>query len=111
MAEVREALTRMSETHDYDVAEDNLYVRGWTVKTSDGQTVGEVADLVIDPSAMKVRYLEVTLSAPGGDQRTGVLVPIEAADLERSGKAVRVYGFTREELGGLPRYGSTLHQG
>jgi uncharacterized protein (TIGR02271 family) len=108
MAQTNESLTRMSETDDYTVAQDDLDVRGWTVSTFDGQNVGRVTDLIIDPSGMKVRYLEVALTgAAASDAAGGVLVPIEAADLERRDNSVVIHGLAIEQLRALPRYGST----
>jgi len=108
MAHTNQSLTRMSETDDYTVAQDDLDIRGWTVFLFDGQNVGRVSDLIIDPSGMKVRYLEVALTgaaASTGDG--GVLVPIEAVDLERSNKSVVIHGLAMEQLRTLPRYGSS----
>jgi len=108
MAQTNESLTRMSETDDYRVAQDDLDVRGWTVFTLDGQNVGRVTDLIIDTSGMKVRYLEVALAgAASAPADGGVLVPIEAADLERSDKSVVIHGLAMEQLRALPRYGSS----
>jgi uncharacterized protein (TIGR02271 family) len=107
MEHTHESLIRMSETHDYDVAENDLDVRRWTVSTVDGQNVGRVTDLIIDPTRMKVRYLEVALADTAADDASaGVLVPIEAADLERSRKTVIIHGLGMQQLRGLPRYGS-----
>jgi len=106
MAQTNESLTRMSETDDYSVAQEDLDVRGWTVSTLDGQNVGRVTDLIIDTSGMKVRYLEVALAGAASAADGGVLVPIEAADLERSDKSVVIHGFAMEQLQGLPRYKS-----
>jgi len=107
MEHTQESLIRMSETHDYDVADHDLDVRGWTVTTSENQEVGRVDDLVIDPTGMKVRYLEVALSdQAAAEQSGGVLVPIEAADLERSRKTVVIHGLGAQQFRALPRYGS-----
>jgi uncharacterized protein (TIGR02271 family) len=107
MAQTNQALTRMSETDDYRVAQDDLDIRGWTVSTLDGQNVGRVTDLIIDPSAMKVRYLEVALTGAAPSAADGgVLVPIEAVHLERSVESVVIEGLAIEQLRTLPRYGA-----
>lgn len=49
------------EGSGYKVAEGDPDVRGWDVMDRDGQRIGEVDDLLVDPEALKVRYLEVRL--------------------------------------------------
>lgn len=73
-------LARMSEVGRYQVSEEDIDPRGWTVVTRDGSRVGEVKDLIVDTSAMKVRYFEVEADADrGGHSR--VLVDAFNADL------------------------------
>ena len=55
-------LRRLGELDNFEVASDDPDVRGWDVKTRDGREVGEVEELIVDPSARKVRYLEVDLN-------------------------------------------------
>jgi uncharacterized protein (TIGR02271 family) len=81
--------------------------------TSD-QTIGEVDDLIIDPSAGKVRYLEVELDRAelSLDNDRRVLVPISAAQLDTEEEQVVRSGMSREALLKLPEYGSqTVHAG
>jgi len=108
MNEMNESLTRMSETDDYEVASSDRDVRGWTVQTVDGQAAGKVTDLIVDRALMKVRYLEVALPNSATTERSaGVLVPIEAADIEPDVREVVVHGLTTSDIAALPRYGST----
>jgi len=97
-------LKRLSEDHDYEVAHDEPDIRGWKVTTANGQSIGTVADLIIDSSAMKVRQIEVSLDGSSRDQRA--LIPIEAADLDRGANAVVIHGMTLEQIRTLPAYGS-----
>jgi photosynthetic reaction center H subunit len=85
-----ERLVPLSELKDYQVAKDNTDVTGWRVVGADGEKLGDVKDLIVDMSAMKVRYLSVL-----GDHRffdrdrdTFMLVPIGAAALDRKGKNI-----------------------
>lgn len=49
------------EGSGYKVAEGDPDVRGWDVMDRDGNRIGEVDDLLVDTTALKVRYLEVRL--------------------------------------------------
>ena len=59
-------LQRLSKTSDYQVAPHESDVRGWTVVSKDGEKIGKVDDLLIDPGRMKVAKFEVDVK--GGDQ-------------------------------------------
>ena len=76
-------LMRLDDMDDYEVASGDPDPRGWDVKARDGQTVGTVKQLLVDPRAMRVRYLEVELNdglaASGSGQR--VHVPVARARL------------------------------
>ncbi|HYG63421.1 MAG TPA: PRC-barrel domain-containing protein [Thermoanaerobaculia bacterium] len=54
-------LARLRDLRDLEVADDQPDVRGWPVHTSDGHRVGEVHDLLVDTSALRVRYLDVEI--------------------------------------------------
>lgn len=51
----------LKELKDYKVAKEDPDVRGWNVIGRDGRMVGKVHDLLVDTSAMRVRYLDVEL--------------------------------------------------
>jgi uncharacterized protein (TIGR02271 family) len=85
-------LRRLSDA-DFKVAENEPDVRGWTVVASDGDELGEVDDLIIDTTAMKVRYLQIEPDAAhqiAGDD--ALYVPIENADLQRDNERVVLRG-------------------
>jgi photosynthetic reaction center H subunit len=91
MAEYEEGrLYKLSELDDYEVADDDPDVRGWDVVTSDNKTIGEVEDLIVDMSAMRVRYLQVRVK----DEISGVddhrmLLPIGTASIDEKKDVVR----------------------
>src|SRR5918912_2658228 len=98
-------LALLSETKDLKVADGNPDVRGWDVLASDGTDVGEVKDLLVDPGAMKVRYLVVELDkkvAGTADRR--VLVPVGAARLDDDDDKVLLQGMALQSITGLPPY-------
>ncbi|MES2523085.1 MAG: DUF2382 domain-containing protein [Gemmatimonadota bacterium] len=70
-------LQLLSDLDDYQVADENPDVRGWTVRTTDGQRVGKVDDLVVSVTEMRVRYLDVDI---GNDQHA--MLPIHRAQLD-----------------------------
>jgi len=51
----------LKDLADFKVASGDPDVRGWNVIGSDGRTIGEVNDLLVDTAALRVRYLDVEL--------------------------------------------------
>jgi hypothetical protein len=98
-------LRHLSELDDYKVADGEPDIRGWDVKSTDGRTVGEVGDLIVDFEAMKVRYVEVELDKKelelANDRH--ILVPIGTARLDDDHDDVLV-NRPSTELAGMPAY-------
>ena len=90
---------------DYQVATDDP--RKWDVVTGDGRSVGRVAELLVDPGAMKARYLDVAL-----DERElelepvdrHILVPVDRVRLDRKKKKVIVAGLLAGDFADYPQY-------
>ena len=94
----------LGELDDFKVADGDPDIRGWDVTTQDGRKVGEVEELLVDTSAMKVRYIAVDLDDNvAGSDRT-VLVPIGAAQLDDDDDRVLVLGISPEQFATLPEY-------
>lgn len=108
-AENNPSLVRLSDA-DYEVAPGEPDVRGWDVVLTGDETVGEVDDLIIDPAAGKVRYLEVELDgdALGLDRDRHVLVPIETAQLDADEEQVVLSGMGRDALLKVPEYDGSI---
>jgi uncharacterized protein (TIGR02271 family) len=83
------SLTRLSDSGHYEVASNDPDPRGWTVLTHDGTRIGVVQDLIVDPTALKVRYFEVALDADHGD-KDRVLIRADEADLSERERQVVV---------------------
>jgi uncharacterized protein (TIGR02271 family) len=101
-------LVRLSDANDLRVAEGNEDIRGWEVRGSDGEKIGTVKDLLIDPTAMRARYLDVDLKGGlfGGGRR--VLVPVGQARLDDDDDKVLLQT-TADQLKDYPEYdGSTV---
>lgn len=96
----------LGRLNDYKVAEGDPDVRGWEVMASDGRKIGQVEELLVDTTAMKVRYLEVdvdnTLMADAGDRH--VLIPIGYARLERERDSITVDALSSTDLQAIPAY-------
>ena len=99
-------LQRFSDMDDVEVSEDDPDVRGWDVVTRDGRDIGEVKDLLVDPSSMKVRCLEVELEGSHfkWDDNRRVAIPIESVQLDEDHDDVVVNGLALDEIGRLEEY-------
>jgi sporulation protein YlmC with PRC-barrel domain len=69
----------LSEMKKVRIASGEPDIRGWTVFTSTGREVGEVQDLLIDPSIGQVVMLDIDVD--GSERRS--LAPIRAAWVDR----------------------------
>lgn len=96
----------LSEAKDFKLEKGAPDIRGWNVFGSDGERAGVVSQLLVDPTALKVRYAEVDVHQDlylwRDDRR--VLVPLELIELRERGKDAWVSGLTTRELASLPAY-------
>lgn len=91
---------------EYRVAGDDP--RKWDVVTGDGRTVGRVAELLVDPGAMRARYLDVALDERELDLEPvdrHVLLPSEHVRLDRKKRKVVVAGLLSSDFAAYPQYG------
>jgi uncharacterized protein (TIGR02271 family) len=91
MADARDSGLVSLDHDEWAVADGEPDVRGWDVVTSDQRKIGEVDDLLADPSAMKVRFLEIELDAEaaiGGNRDRTVRVPISRARIHEADRKV-----------------------
>lgn len=107
MAETDNRIVPLDELDDFQVAEGDPDVRGWDVVTSDGRRIGEVDELLVDTTAMKVRYLDVDLEddvvgEPGEDRH--ILIPIGYARLHEDDDRILVDGLHSSDIAALPAY-------
>ncbi|WP_231862219.1 DUF2382 domain-containing protein [Rufibacter sp. DG15C] len=90
---------------DYEIVDDQPNIKGWTVKNQQGQTIGEVEELIFDVNARKVRYMVVDLEGSMLDlEPRDVLVPIGMAQLHESDDDVILPSVTVEQFRALPTY-------
>lgn len=106
MSEFERNLHRFSEMENVEVSEDDPDVRGWDVVTSDGRDIGEVKDLLVDTSSMKVRSLEVELEGSrfNWNDNRRVAIPVESVALDEEHDDVIVQAMGFDEIGRLEEY-------
>lgn len=96
----------LSEAKGFKLAGDASDLRGWTVFGADGERAGTVSGMIVDPAAMKVRYLDVDLADDLyllADDRH-VLVPLEVVELKERGQDALIDGLAARDLARLPAY-------
>lgn len=98
-------LRALSDLDDLDIADGEPDIRGWDVRDGEGSKIGEVDDLIIDLSAMKVRYMAVELDKDffSLDDERRVLVPIGNAQLDDDTDDV-IVSASRASLLAMPAY-------
>lgn len=92
-------LMKLKDLDRYDVASKDPDVRGWNMVDKEGRTLGKIHELMVDPDAKKVRYLDVRLdnSITQREHEMHVLVPIGMASIHEKNDEV-VAGFDKEKL-------------
>src|SRR5687767_13202142 len=92
---------------DFGIVEGEPDIRGWDVKNSRGQKIGEVEELIVDAQQKKVRYMVVDLDDNEldiDDDRKG-LIPIGLAELHRKDDDV-IIPVEAAQLKSIPEYDS-----
>ena len=99
-------LRRLCDLTDFEVADDNPDVRGWTVRGGDGQGLGTVFELIVDPAALKVRYLDVELDSRFkiNEHESHILLPIGVASVDAEGDNVFVPALDASTVLDYPPY-------
>jgi len=96
----------LSQAKDFRLAAGAPDPTGWSVIAADGERVGTVAGLLVDPAALSIRYLAVDLLDDLfvlKDDRH-VLIPLEHVELKERGNDVFVGRLTAAEVARLPAY-------
>jgi sporulation protein YlmC with PRC-barrel domain len=102
----------LREAREFRLPKEAPDLTGWSVFAGDNERVGVVAGMLVDPLAMKIRYLAVDLAEDlfSLKEDRHVLVPMEAVELRERGRDVWVQGITAHELARLPAYtGGAVH--
>ncbi|HYW07531.1 MAG TPA: PRC-barrel domain-containing protein [Longimicrobium sp.] len=96
----------LSEARDFKLASGAPDLRAWTVFAGDNERVGEIREMLVDPDAMKVRFVSVDLADDlfNLHEDRHVLVPMEVIELRERGKDAWVQGTTAKQISVLPAY-------
>ncbi len=99
-------LQGLRSLHDHELAEGVPDVRGWKVVDRNGDHIGRVDDLIVDPTAQMVRYIDVDLRdsvSPDDDKDYHLLIPVGAARLDDHDDCVHADNLSKDQLGSYPR--------
>lgn len=100
-------LLSLAEVGVYEVSPDSPDPRGWEVIAADQRRVGTVHDLLIEPTIMKVRYLDCEVTMPEFNEPSGgrhVLIPVGYARLDTREKLVYIDALRAEAISDLPSF-------
>lgn len=99
-------LFKLSELDDFRVAKGDPDIRGWRLVDGTHNPIGNVKELIADPRAERVRYMDVVLDREfwKSDDERHVLIPIGAAHVDEEDDKVIVDKVDREKLLASPHY-------
>ena len=108
-----ENLQFVDDLSNYKVHHDDTDIRGFKLKTTNGENIGEVEGLLADVPAKLVRYVEVEIDDSiinryNGNTYTSddrhALIPIGIINIDSTTRSVFVNGLLLEHLIDYPRY-------
>ena len=104
--DLEKRLHRLNDLDDYKVAEGDPDVRGWRFVDGNHDPLGTVYDLIADPKAGQVRYLDVVLDEEFSNAESDrhILVPVGLARVHEDHDDVMLHEITRETLLSCPVY-------
>jgi sporulation protein YlmC with PRC-barrel domain len=96
----------LKDAREFRLPKDAPNPRGWEVFGADNERVGVVEGLLVDPSQMRVAYLDIDLAEDLFHLREDrhVVVPMEFVELRERGKDVWIQGLPAHEIALLPAY-------
>jgi sporulation protein YlmC with PRC-barrel domain len=96
----------LKDAKDFRLSKGAPNLKGWSVYAADNEKIGTVAQMLVDPVAMKIRYLDVDLADDlfGLTDDRHVLVPLEAVELRERSEDVWVQGMAGRDIAALPAY-------
>jgi PRC-barrel domain protein len=90
---------------DFEIVKGEPDIRGWDVKDTSGQKIGEVEELIVDAKEKKVRYMVVDLDDSKLKlHHRKVLVPIGLAELDSDHDDVLTPRISPKQFTELPEY-------
>lgn len=98
-------LRRLRDLPDFEVADGFPDVRGWAVRGATGTALGTVRELLVDPDAQQVRYLDAELTEP---EPKRVLLSLRLAALDPETSSLFVPALTDAAVAAYPAYAEEL---
>ena len=104
-------LRRLHDLPTFEMATGDPDPRDWAVRGGDGQALGTVHELLVDPVGRRVLYLDVQLRpglpglpppVPHADQR--ILLPLAAVNLDPEGSSVFVTALNAQNIRAYPLF-------
>jgi photosynthetic reaction center H subunit len=104
-------LRRLRDLPTFEMATGDPDPRGWTVRGRDGKAFGVVHELLVDPAAQRVLYLNVQLDhglpgvpAPPPHTEKQILLPLAAVNLDTEGNSVFVTALSHDTIASYPPF-------
>lgn len=95
-------LYRLSNRDDCKLADEAPDVRGWNVFSTDGENVGTVRDIIVDPNALRIRYLLVEVTYDETSKEAFILIPIGLAEVDETWDRILLLGIKAWLIPHLP---------
>lgn len=91
---------------DFKLSKGDPDVRGWNVFGADGERVGVVSEMLVDPGELKIRYLDVDILEDLFTLKEDrhVLIPLEEVELRERGNDIWIKHVPAEAVARLPAY-------
>ncbi len=97
-------LRALRDLPGYRIAPDEPDIHGWRLRAGGDGSEAVVRDVIVDPVALKVRYVSVALEGSTPIDTRVVLLPIGFLGLAQDSETVHAPGLRDEDLRGLPSY-------
>ena len=104
-------LRRLRDLPSFEMVPGDPDPRGWAVRGGDGLPLGTVHELLVDPAARLVLYLDVQLAAglpgvppPAPHAEQHILLPLAAANLDAEGSSVFVTALSQATVHAYPLF-------
>jgi sporulation protein YlmC with PRC-barrel domain len=105
MDDMKQRRLQELDRSDFEIVKGEPDIRGWDVKNTNGQKIGEVEELILDAKEKKVRYMVVDLDDNQLKlNHRKVLLPIGLAELDKKDDDVLIPSVSPEQFNELPVY-------
>lgn len=96
----------LKDAKDFRLAKGAPNLKGWAVYGADNEKLGAVTQMLVDPVAMSVRYLDVDVADDlfGLTDDRHVLVPLDNVELRERSQDAWVQGLSAAQIAHLPAY-------